>query len=309
MSNAARNLFIFSMVLIGMNGWAQNPDAPTHSINYTSGPAINGDLSDWSNAEWITYDKDSVVDSFGTNWNDPNAVCTFSTMYNEEALYCAAEVTDNVISHVNETTKHAWWERDGVQWFIDFTNNPEQDVILYPDIFDNFESGSMWLPGEMIIAIGATEDQTVDTTRRWCVGTRNGSRSDANDKTLADGTVVRGEVNDDWEVVVVVESGKYTIEAKIPWASIERSKYYSDPDPVPDDADPFELDALGWTPMLPDPLQGSTITFTHLMIDTDLPAGGFQAQAMWVGDGDNDLNWTTATFAEPTSVQSWMIFN
>jgi len=294
-------------IISGMTVWAQNPDAPQYTINYTGGPGIDGDVSDWSNAEWVTYDKDSVVDTFGTNWNDPDAVCTFAMMYNDEALYCAAEVEDGIISHVNETIPFSWWERDGVQWFIDFTNNPEQEIFLYPDFFDNIEADNQWLPGEMIIAIGATEDQTVETTRRWCVGTRLGSRSDSADKTLEDGTVVRGETNEAWETVVIVEEGKYTIEVKIPWDSIEKSKYYSDPDPLPDEIDFDAMDQLGWNPMLPETLAGSSMSFTHLCIDTDLPEGGFEAQMMWVGDGDTDARWTTATFAIPTNVMNWEI--
>ena len=125
-----------AMVLAGMNGWAQNPDAPQYTINFTGGSAIDGDVSDWSNAEWVTYDKDSVVETFGKNWNDPDAVCTFAMMYNDEALYCAAEVEDDLISHA-DTTPFQWWTRDGVQWFIDFTNNPEQEILLYPDFYEN----------------------------------------------------------------------------------------------------------------------------------------------------------------------------
>lgn len=297
-----------AVLFSGLTGWAQNANAPKYTINYSSAPTINGELSDWSKAEWVTYDKNTVANTFGHNWNDPNAVCTFATMYNKDALFCAAEVQDDVISHVNTTTAYAWWERDGVQWFIDFTNSPEQEVFSYPDFFERFEAAGEWLPGEMIVDIGASEDQTVETTRRWCVGTRLGSRSDSFDKTLDDGTVVRGEVNEAWDVVVKITGGKYTIEAKIPWTSIEKSKYYSDPDPVPADVDPTTLDKLGWKPMLPDPLAGSKITFTHLCIDTDLPAGGFQAQAMWVGDGDNDANWTVATFGASTPVETWEVY-
>ncbi|MGC9326955.1 MAG: hypothetical protein ACP5I1_04935, partial [Candidatus Hinthialibacter sp.] len=214
-------------------------------------------------------------------------------------------VEDNYISYADGTTTHAWWERDGVQWFFDFTHNPTQDILLYPDFYQDTESGSHWLPGEMIIAIGATEDQTVDTTRRWCVGTRLGNRSDSSDKTLDDGSIVRGEVNTAWEAVVKIENSHYWVEVKVPWASLERSKYYSDPDPLPDEIDYELMDQLGWTPMLPDPLEGSTISFTHLCIDTDLPEGGFDAQAMWVGDGDNDANWTEATFMIPTPILDW----
>jgi hypothetical protein len=72
--------------------------------------------------------------------------------------------------------------------------------------------------------------------------------------------------------------------------------------------DPTTLDKLGWKPMLPNPLAGSKISFTHLCIDTDLPAGGYQAQAMWVGDGDNDANWTVATFGEMTAVEVWEVY-
>lgn len=301
-------VWVTVIILAGVNGWTQNANAPKYTINYTGGPTINGELSDWSKAEWVTYDKNSVVSSFGYNWNDPDASCSFATMYNSEALFCAAEVEDNLIYHVETTDAFAWWLRDGVQWFIDFTNNPAQDVLMYPDIFDSYEDSGDWLPGEMIIDIGATEDQTVKTTRRWCVGTRLGKRSDVAAKTLEDGTSVQGEVNENWEVVVKVTSNKYIIEAKIPWKSLERSKYYSDPDPIPADYDPDALDQLGWKPMLPSPLAGSKISFTHLCIDTDLPEGGFDAQAMWVGDGDNDANWTTATFSAVTAVEVWEVY-
>lgn len=298
----------FTVVLfVSFSAWAQNPDAPEYIIQYTGGPVIDGDLSDWGNANMVTYDKDSVSDTFGTNWNDPNAVCTFAMMYNEEALYLAAEVTDNVISHA-DTTPYQWWTRDGVQWFFDFTHNPEQDVILYPDAFIAFEDNDrQWLPGETIIAIGATEDQTLETTRRWCVGTRQGYRSDRDATTLEDGTTVQGEVNEGWETIVIVEEGKYTVEVKVPWESLATSKYWSDPDPIPADMDFLELDKLGWDLMLPEPLPGSSVTFTHLCIDTDLAEGGFEAQMMWVGDGDSDTNWTTATFSEATPVMSWEI--
>jgi len=301
-------VWVVTSILIGANAWAQNANAPQHTINYVGSLTIDGNLSDWSKAEWITYDKDSVAKSFGHNWNDPNAVCTFSTMYNKDALFCAAEVQDNYISHVNTTAAYAWWERDGIQWFIDFTHNPEQEVLVYPDIFERYEAAGEWLPGETIFDFGATEDQTVQTTRRWCVGTRLGKRSDVSAKTLDDGTSVQGEVNEQWEVVVQVTASKYIIEARIPWASLERSKYYSDPDPVPADFDYEILDQLGWKPILPNPLAGSKISFTHLCIDTDLPAGGFQAQAMWVGDGDNDANWTTATFGAITGVEVWEVY-
>lgn len=301
-------VWIAMLILMGSNGWAQNTKAPQYTIHYTSHLAIDGDLSDWSKAQWVKYDKDSVATSFGYNWNDMDAVCSFATLYNDDALYCAAEVVDNLISHVETTTPHAWWERDGVQWFIDFTHNPEQEVLLYPDFFERYERADDWLPGETIFDFGATEDQTVQTTRRWCVGTRLGKRSDVSAKTLDDGTSVQGEVNEQWEVVVKVSATKYIVEARIPWKSLERSKYYSDPDPIPADFDFVILDQLGWKPMLPSPLAGSKISFTHLCIDTDLPSGGFDSQAMWVGDGDNDANWTTATFGVATGLEIWEIY-
>ena len=169
-------------------------------------------------------------------------------------------------------------------------------------------SNGKWLPGEMIIAIGATEDQTDPGTRVWPVGTRNGARSDAADTVLEDGTTVRSEVNEQWvSVVKVTANKKYVIEVKVPWASLEKSKYYSDPA----DTSTFsedQLNKLGWTPMLPKTLAGSTILFTHLCIDTDIPEGGYEAQAMWVGDGDNDSNWSDATFVAPAEVETWELF-
>ena len=135
-------------------------------------------------------------------------------------------------------------------------------------------------------------------------------RSDANDFTLPDGSTVRGEVNEKWEIVVIIEDTNYTAEAKIPWSSLEESQYFSDPegaDPAnPDDIGDLtweDMGNLGWEPLLPEPLEGSTIGFTHLCIDTDLPEGGFDAQAMWVGDGDNDATWTEAVFAEPVMIE------
>lgn len=314
-------LFLVGMlVLAGLNAWGKNPLGPTYTIHFTSGISIDGDVSDWTGAEWVTYDAASVVETGGTNWNDPDAVCTFAMMYDDEALYCAAQVEDDFISYFPETTtEHAWWERDGVQWFIDFTNNEEQDVFLWPGDYyvttENVVAGAKWLPGEMIIAIGPTEDQTDPTTRKWPVGTRDGDRSDLNDLTLPDGSVVRSEVNEEWESVVTISGTNYVVEVKVPWASLEKSKYFSDPEGIdpanPDDIGDLmyeDLDNLGWELLLPDPLAGSTIGFTHLCIDTDLPEGGFDAQAMWVGDGDNDATWTEATFAIPTAAEDWALY-
>jgi hypothetical protein len=311
--------FAAILVVTSVNAWAKNPLGPKYTIHVAAGISINGDLADWKGAEWVTYDANSVVDTGGRNWNDPDAVCTFAMMYDAQALYCAAQVTDDFISYFPETTnEYAWWERDGVQWFIDFTNNEEQEILLWPDYYnrvENVEAGEKWLPGEMIIAIGATEDQTDVTTRRWPVGTRDGDRSDWNDFTLPDGTVVRSEVNEQWESVVKITGTGYIIEVKVPWASLEKSKYFSDPEGVdpanPDDIGDLayeDLDNLGWKPLLPSPLAGSTIGFTHLCIDCDLEQGGFDAQAMWVGDGDNDANWTEAVFAVPTATENWALY-
>ncbi len=260
----------------------------------------------WTNAEWVTYGADTVAETGGYDWNGTDAVCTFAMLYNDEALYCAAQVEDDYISFVDTTTPYAWWERDGVQWFIDFTNNDEQDIILYPDFLSDIEniSGEKWLPGEMIIVIGAIEDQTSPMTRMWPVGTRRGSRSDSYDYTLPDGTIVRGEVNEGWESVVIIDGTNYTIEVKIPWESIKTSKYYSDPED-PSTLTDEEMDMLGWDPLLPEPLEGSTIGLTHLCIDVDKPEGGFDTQVMWVGNGDNDQTWTEAYFAIPTLVSDW----
>ncbi len=296
----------------------KNPLGPLYTIHVAGDITIDADVSDWEGAEWVTYDKNSIEETGGYNWNDPDAVCTFAMMYDSEALYCAAQVEDDFISYSPETTTwHAWWERDGIQWFIDFTNNEEQEILLWPDYWEaieNIEAGAKWLPGEMIIAIGATEDQTLTTTRQWPVGTRDGDRSDWNDLTLLDGTVVRGEVNEDWVSVVDVTDSGYIVEVKVPWESLEESKYFNDPEGIdpanPDDIGDYayeDLDNYGWEPRLPDPLAGSKIGFTHLCIDTDLPDGGFDAQVMWVGDGDDDSTWTEALFAEPTEITEWAI--
>lgn len=298
-------LFVSSQLL-----FAQNPLGPLYTINGAGSVSIDGDVSDWSNAEWVTYGASTVAGTGGMDWNGTDAVCTFAMMYDGEALYCAAQVEDDINSYnVANTTPHAWWERDGLQWFIDFTGNPEQEILLYPDFFEGFENdgGINWLPGEMIIAIGATEDQTDTTTRRWPIGTRDGSRSDNTDFALADGTLVRSEVNEAWESVVVLDGANYTVEVRIPWESLETSIYYSDPED-PSSLAPEALDELGWNPMLPDPLVGSTILLTHLLIDVDNPDGGFDSQVMWVGDGDNDMNWSTATFAEITPVHVWELY-
>lgn len=304
--------YVLSAGLVLAGGAAEAQDKPVYTINPVSGLSIDGDLSDWTGAEFETYSASTVADTGGSDFGTtPDAVCTFAMMYNNENLYLACEVEDDIISFVDTTTLHAWWERDGVQWFIDFTNNPEQEIILYPDFFFDFENvggASKWLPGETIIAIGATEDQTVPMTRQWPVGTRDGDRSDWNDFTLDDGSVVRGEVNEAWESVVVIDESaspaKYTIEVRVPWSSLEESKYYSDPED-PTSLLPEDLDQLGWEPLLPEPLAGSTIGFTHLCIDCDLAAGGFDSQVMWVGDGDNDTTWGQATFAESSPVRYW----
>lgn len=298
-------LFILSASIV----YAQNPLGPLYTIKGAGSVIIDGNTNDWSNAEWVTYSRTTVASTGGFDWNGTDATCTFAMMYDAEALYCAAQVTDDINSYNLNTTEFAWWERDGIQWFIDFTGNPEQEIVLYPDFFTDFENlaGEKWLPGEMILVFGATEDQTHPTTRRWPIGTRDGTRSDNGNLTLSDGTMVNSEVNEAWDSVVVLNGTNYTVEVKIPWSSLEKSKYYSDP------ADPSSLpsnmlDERGWQPMLPNPLAGSTILLTHLLIDVDKPEGGFDTQVMWVGNGDNDNTWSTATFAAITSVSGWELY-
>jgi hypothetical protein len=311
-------LVIGIALLMSSPALGKNPLGPEYTIHYARGIIIDGDVGDWSNAEWVTYGASTVARTGGYAWNAPDAVCTFAMMYDNEALYCGARVEDDYISYNPNTTFYAWWERDGVQWFLDFTNNDEQEILYWPDYlvdFENYAGNSKWLPGEMIIAIGATEDQTDITTRRWPVGTRDGDRSDWNDFILPDGTIARGEVNEQWESVVVIDGTNYTIEVKVPWSSLEKSKYFSDPEGV-DPANPTalgdltadDMSNLGWELLLPDPLAGSRIGLTHLCIDTDLPAGGFDAQVMWVGDGDNDANWTEAVFAVPVRIGNWDLY-
>ncbi|MEW6234421.1 MAG: sugar-binding protein [Candidatus Omnitrophota bacterium] len=315
-----KNIFITVlgiMLLASIPAFGKNPLGPGYAISFARGVVIDGNFDDWSGAEWVKYSASSIGATGGYNWNNPETDCTFAMMYDDEALYCAAKVNDDIISFKESTTPFEWWTRDGVMWFIDFTNNDEQEILLWPDAFQDFEGANSqkWLPGEMIVVIGATEDQTSIRTRRWSVGTRNGDRSDSSDRTMADGTVVRGEVNENWESKVIITGTNYIVEAKVPWSSLERSQYYSDPvgvDPSnPDNTGGLtldELDRLGWKPLLPNPLAGSKIGFTHLWIDCDLPAGGFDAQVMWVGDGDIDARWTEATFAIPTPVFDWDLF-
>lgn len=304
------SLLALCLLVFGKPVWAQNPNGPLYTIHGAGNITIDGDTSDWSTAEWVTYDGASVSSTGGMNWNDSDAVCTFAMVYDTEALYLGARVQDNVLSfNVDTTQPFEWWTRDGVSWFFDFTGNPSQEIILYPDVFTNFENnpGQNWLPGEMIIVIGAIEDQTHEMANRWPVGTRDGDRSDSWDFTQPDGSVARGEKIDAMESVVVIDGSNYTIEARIPWTALERSTYYSDPED-PSTLTPEELDQLGWELMLPNPLAGSNILFTNLVLDSDLPEGGFDSQIMWVGDGDIDTNWTIATFAEITGVQDWPVF-
>jgi len=305
-------LLVGLMAVSGLTAAAKNPLGPNYKINPAQGLKIDGDVSDWSKAMWVTYDASTVGDTGGKAWGNPNAVCKFAMMYDAEALYCASEVEDDVISYNLDRTPYTWWERDGVQWFLDFTNNDLQEIVLWEDEgvasgIEN-EAGEKWLPGEMIIVIGATEDQKDLGTRRWPVGTRGGSRSDSFDLILDDGSTARGEINEQWQSVVkMVGTTKYIIEVKIPWSSLETSLYYSDP-ANPDDYSTDELNKKGWKPLLPKPLAGSTILFTHLCIDTDLPEGGYDSQTMWVGDGDNDTNWSDATFVAPAGLDHWDLF-
>ena len=114
----------------------------------TAGITVDGDISDWSNADRVTYSKDTVESTGGFWWDGDNNTIAFAMMYNDEALFCAAEVEDDVISYNEDASTHKeWWMRDGVQWFLYFTGNPEQEVLLYPDIFDHYERDNEWVAG------------------------------------------------------------------------------------------------------------------------------------------------------------------
>lgn len=301
-----------AIFLMAFDASAKNPLGPNYKIQAAKSLKIDGDLSDWPKDSFVTYSASTVESTGGSVFNGtPHTTCKFAMMWDNEAFYLASEVLDDNISYNTSTEPYQWWTRDGVQWFLDFTNNDRQDVMLWPEELSEVENdpNQKWLPGEMIIVIGATEDQKDPGTCLWPVGTRAGNRSDAADTILEDGTAVRSEFNDQWKSIVkVTPNTKYVIEVKVPWASFEKSKYYSDPANVSADADPDVMNKLGWKPMLPKTLAGSTILFTHLCIDTDLPDGGYESQSMWVGDGDNDSNWSDATFVAPVEVETWQLF-
>lgn len=79
--------------------------------------AIDGDLSDWSGALPIKLNKDAYTyGSFGNSWSPDDLSAVTYLAWDEEKLYFAAEVTDQVFNQTG--TEDGVWAQDSIQLLL-----------------------------------------------------------------------------------------------------------------------------------------------------------------------------------------------
>jgi hypothetical protein len=98
----------------------------------TEPPVIDGDLTDWADVVWLSFGPgedrpdvqmswlrdDGATEPAGTALTDRDLAGQVGLRWDDEFLYLAAKVRDNVVD-VDGSTAQAWYHRDGVTMFFD----------------------------------------------------------------------------------------------------------------------------------------------------------------------------------------------
>ena len=166
-------------------------------------PVIDGDISEWGETHWIRLARDApnmppvligsrlrddgAAELEGTAGTDEDLSGAFTLQWDEEWIYLAAQVADNV-RDIEGTKSSEWWCKDGVTLFL--------DVPLDGD-------GSDWIQGDHTFSFVA--DSTYPEDGRWW---RNG---DFTGETAPPETQL---------AVQEGENGDYVLEAAIPMAAL-----------------------------------------------------------------------------------------
>lgn len=99
---------------------AETPDIPADEsiAKKASGLAIDGDLSDWIDADAVFKFIGEPEDVLRGDWSGPDdSSCVWSVMWDDDNIYFAAAVSDDVFTPVTEV--NANWKSDCMFIFID----------------------------------------------------------------------------------------------------------------------------------------------------------------------------------------------
>ena len=196
-------------------GLAAAASASPHHIleieRFVSPPVIDGEFTDWSDAHWTRFYPgapqmsgfnklvdDGPSEPPGTATTAADLSGRFSIRWDEDWIYLAADVTDNV-HDISGATSLTWYLKDA--------------IALYLDVPDDGDGGE-WIPGDHAFAFVADPSGPEDG-RWWRRGEAEGSEeSPAPETRLA---------------VALSETG-YRIEAAVPMGPLtERTPEWKPP--------------------------------------------------------------------------------
>ena len=135
-SNQATHLSIWltlSLVWVSCGNLHANPNLFVEIGRVETPPVIDGRLDDWAQVQWIPFAPgaphmssgesnqlrdDGLTESTGTAGTDADVSGSFALQWDEERIYLAAQVTDNVHDVIGGTAEQ-WYLKDSVSLFLD----------------------------------------------------------------------------------------------------------------------------------------------------------------------------------------------
>jgi hypothetical protein len=186
--------FLGFAVILGSLTSISNADVPT-IICHKDGTAVtvDGDLSEWydmPHLDIIEIKPSTIGETNGKNWsvvddNDVNGEAAVA--WDDEYFYVMAKVNDDV-HDVASANAESWWERDGVSYFFNLSND---------------KSGSDWEDGDNSFTFDADPSYPADYAVWWRKGRDSGKEE-----------IVTTDVVT--TVVLTGTNGDYIIEGAIP---------------------------------------------------------------------------------------------
>ena len=207
-----RDLVILATGLALAGAAGASPHHVLEVERFSAAPAIDGELTDWSGAHWVRFYPgapqmsgfnelvdDGVSEPPGTAGTAADLSGRFSIRWDEDWIYLAADVTDNV-HDVSGGTSLTWYLKDA--------------IALYLDVPDDGDGGE-WIPGDHAFAFVA--DPSGPEDGRWW---RRGEAEGSEESTAPPETRM---------AVALSETG-YRIEAAVPMGPLtERTPEWRPP--------------------------------------------------------------------------------
>ena len=158
------------------------PDIAVHTVLQSPTPIIDGNLSEYSGANLITF-----APITGNN------TVSIKTLWNSSGIYFGIQVTDDELIGTETVRDGTNWKEDSIEWFIDTANDRGGDGDLNATHMDQDDYQGI------VNTVNGLYDAT-------------GSASGTADPSW----------NGAWDSAVVIDSlnNNYTIEIKVPWTSI-----------------------------------------------------------------------------------------